>query len=153
MSSVEVDELSPYRGNVFTVQQRDAEGNIAEKDSLGKIPRRTMTAEENRKRTNYTRSDNRNYRDGDAQSSIGFTYGKEDNTKSTSQMYFQGTGENKLGVTSSVTDRARVYKGGSWRDRAYWLVPGTRRYLDDDKSTDDIGFRCAMSRLGRADGK
>lgn len=153
LSSVEVDELSPYRGNVFTVQQRDAEGNIAEKDSLGKIPRRTMTAEENKKRTNYNRSDNRNFRDGDSQSSIGFAYGEENNAKSTAQMYFQGTGENKLGVTSSISDRARVFKGGSWRDRAYWLVPGTRRYMDEDKSTDDIGFRCAMSRLGKADGK
>jgi len=33
------------------------------------------------------------------------------------------------------------------------MVPGTRRYMDDDKSTDDIGFRCAMSRVGKADGK
>lgn len=153
LSSVEVDELSPYRGNVFTVQQRDAEGNIAEKDSLGRIPRRTMTAEENKKRANYNRSDNRNFRDGDSQSSIGYAYGEENNAKSTAQMYFQGTGENKLGVTSSISDRARVFKGGSWRDRAYWMVPGTRRYMDEDKSTDDIGFRCAMSRLGKADGK
>ena len=153
LSSVEVDELSPYRGNEFTVQQRNTDGNIAEKDSLGRIPRRTMTAEENKKRTNYNRSDNRNYRDGDAQSSVGFTYSEQDNSKSTGQMYFQGTGVDKLGITSSITDRSRVYKGGSWRDRAYWMVPGTRRYMDQDKATDDIGFRCAMSRLGRADGK
>jgi len=153
LSSIEVDELSPYRGNVFTVPQKDAEGNIVEKDSLGRIPRRSMTAEENMKRTNYKRSDNRNYRDGDAQSSLAFKAGEEDNTKSTGEMYFQGNGENKLGMTSRITDRARVYKGGSWKDRAYWLVPGTRRYMDDNKSTDDIGFRCAMSRLGRADGK
>jgi gliding motility-associated lipoprotein GldJ len=153
LSSVEMDELSPYRGNVFTVQQRDAEGNIAEKDSLGKIPRRNMTAEENKKRTNYKDSDNRNYRDGDAPSNIGFNSNATDNGKSTSKMYFQGTGPGQLGATSMITDRARVYKGGSWRDRAYWMVPGTRRYMDDDKSTDDIGFRCAMSRLGKATGK
>ena len=153
LSSTEVDELSPYRGNVFTVQQRDADGKIVEKDSLGRIPRRLMTPEENMKRANYKRSDNRNYRDGDSQSSIGYTAGEEDNSKSTAQMYFQGTGDKQMGITSLVSDHSRVYKGGSWRDRAYWLVPGTRRYLDDDKSTDDIGFRCAMSRLGRADGK
>jgi hypothetical protein len=28
------------------------------------------------------------------------------------------------------------------------LVPGTRRYLDQDQSTDAIGFRCAMDRMG-----
>ena len=26
-------------------------------------------------------------------------------------------------VFSLITDRARVYKGGSWKDRAYWLTP------------------------------
>lgn len=149
----DMDELSPFRGNIFTVQQRDLDGNLAEKDSLGQIPRRTMTAEENRDRMNYKRSDNRNYRDGDAQSNINFILGEADNEKSTSQMYFQGSGENQEGITSRITDRSRVFKGGSWRDRAYWMIPGTRRFLDEDKSTNNIGFRCAMSSLGRADGK
>ena len=52
------------------------------------------------------------------------------------------------GEASLVTDRTRVFKGGSWKDRAYWLNPGTRRYLDQDQSTDAIGFRCAMDRVG-----
>ncbi len=43
----------------------------------------------------------------------------------------------------------RVYKGGSWKDVAYWLSPGTRRYLQQDSSTATIGFRCAMIRAGR----
>ena len=50
--------------------------------------------------------------------------------------------------SSLITDRARVYKGGSWKDRAYWLNPGTRRFLDQNQSTDAIGFRCAMDRVG-----
>lgn len=50
--------------------------------------------------------------------------------------------------TSLVTDRARVYKGGSWKDVAYWMSPGTRRYLDEDSSTATIGFRCAMISAG-----
>ena len=52
------------------------------------------------------------------------------------------------GGSSLITDRTRVYKGGSWKDRAYWLNPGTRRFLDQDQSTDAIGFRCAMDRVG-----
>jgi sulfatase modifying factor 1 len=28
------------------------------------------------------------------------------------------------------------------------LSPGTRRYLEEDQSTDYIGFRCAMDRVG-----
>lgn len=52
------------------------------------------------------------------------------------------------GVTSLVNDRSRVYKGGSWNDRAYWLNPATRRHLQQDEASAEIGFRCAMNRVG-----
>ena len=60
---------------------------------------------------------------------------------STNQVY-------ELNETSLISDQTRVYKGGSYKDRAYWMVPGTRRYLDQKQSTSYIGFRCAMDRLG-----
>ena len=69
------------------------------------------------------------------QSSISFS------DKSTKLMY-------EYARTSLINDKARVYKGGSWRDRAYFLNPGTRRYLDQDKSSSTIGFRCAISAFG-----
>jgi hypothetical protein len=50
--------------------------------------------------------------------------------------------------TTLISDNARVYKGGSWRDRAYWIVGSNRRYLDEDLSSATIGFRCAMDRMG-----
>ena len=50
---------------------------------------------------------------------------------------------------SLINDKLRVYKGGSWNDVAYWLSPGTRRFLDQDSATASIGFRCAMIGLGR----
>ena len=50
--------------------------------------------------------------------------------------------------TSLINNEVRVYKGGSWRDRDYWLDPAQRRYFPEDMATDFIGFRCAMSRLG-----
>ena len=50
--------------------------------------------------------------------------------------------------TSLITDEVRVYKGGSWKDRAYWLDPAQRRFLPQYIATDYIGFRCAMTRLG-----
>lgn len=49
---------------------------------------------------------------------------------------------------SLITNKVRVYKGGSWADVAYWLAPGTRRYLDEDSATATIGFRCAMISAG-----
>jgi len=36
-------------------------------------------------------------------------------------------------------------------DRAYWLSPGTRRFLDETQAKEDLGFRCAMDRLGAAE--
>jgi formylglycine-generating enzyme required for sulfatase activity len=59
-------------------------------------------------------------------------------------MYSQEPGD----ASSLISDKSRVYKGGSWRDRAYWLSPGTRRFLDQSESRDDLGFRCAMVRVG-----
>ena len=55
---------------------------------------------------------------------------------------------NPTSFTSLISDKARVYKGGSWKDVAYWMSPGTRRYLDQDSATATIGFRCAMIRAG-----
>jgi gliding motility-associated lipoprotein GldJ len=50
--------------------------------------------------------------------------------------------------TTLINDKVRVYKGGSWRDRSYWLNPAQRRFLPEDVATDYIGFRCAMSKVG-----
>jgi sulfatase modifying factor 1 len=51
-------------------------------------------------------------------------------------------------ANSIVNDKLRVYKGGSWSDVAYWLSPGTRRFMDQDSSTSTVGFRCAMIATG-----
>lgn len=49
---------------------------------------------------------------------------------------------------SVLTDEVRVYKGGSWKDVAYWLAPGTRRFMHQDSASNSIGFRCAMISIG-----
>lgn len=56
--------------------------------------------------------------------------------------------KNPQGFISLISDKTRVYKGGSWKDVAYWMSPGTRRFLEEDSSTATIGFRCAMIRAG-----
>jgi sulfatase modifying factor 1 len=53
--------------------------------------------------------------------------------------------------TTLIDDNFRVYKGGSWRDVAYWLAPGTRRFMHQDSATNHIGFRCAMISVGAQD--
>jgi sulfatase modifying factor 1 len=56
-----------------------------------------------------------------------------------------GNNYNKAGFSTFGSGHDRIYKGGSWNDIAYWLAPGTRRYIAQDSSTATIGFRCAMS--------
>ena len=46
-------------------------------------------------------------------------------------------------------DAAKVYRGGSWADIAYYVTCGARRYLHADSSSATVGFRCAMVRVGR----
>ncbi|MCG8474659.1 MAG: gliding motility lipoprotein GldJ [Cytophagales bacterium] len=50
---------------------------------------------------------------------------------------------------SLINNKSRVYKGGSWKDVAYWLSPGTRRFMPQDSATATIGFRCAMISAGK----
>ncbi|RYY33453.1 MAG: gliding motility lipoprotein GldJ [Sphingobacteriaceae bacterium] len=52
------------------------------------------------------------------------------------------------GNTTLVSNRSKVYKGGSWNDMAYWLNPATRRFMDQDESSAEVGFRCAMTMVG-----
>lgn len=142
LSHEDVSDFRPFRGNVFQTQVRDQEGLIAEKDELGRIQWRDVTPEEVAERRNFRQADNRNYLDGDFTSSIFYfdeTYLEEANQNRV--MY-------QFGFTSLVNNYSRVYKGGSWRDRAYWMSPGNRRFLDQRMSTEFIGFRCAMDRVG-----
>jgi hypothetical protein len=113
---------------VFTQVQLDEYGEISEKDSLGRLVFEPVKESQNINRRNYKVSDNIGYKDAT-------TYNNEE------QQY-------EYGVTTLINDKARVYKGGSWNDRAYWMSPGTRRWLDENLSTSTIGFRCAMIRIG-----
>jgi sulfatase modifying factor 1 len=149
-SSQDFDDFNPFRGNIFMVKETDADGKFVDKDSLGQMKYREMTEEENMGRLNYQRSYNINYGDGDVQSSVVDDWLAEDEPGS-SRMYNQGN-ENGVGMSSMVTDKSRVYKGGGWRDKAYWLIPGNRRFLDERESRDDLGFRCSMIRLGSPGG-
>jgi len=106
-------------------------------DTPGNLRMRKVREEENIDRDNYRLADNINYRDGDQESGIDYS----NPNASENSMYDYGT-------TTLISNRARVYKGGSWRDRAYWLSPGTRRFMDERKASATIGFRCAMDRVG-----
>lgn len=139
-------------------------------DTPGKLKYRNVTEEENIGRLNYRRSDYIDYLDGDIESSIYYANDERKNdinqaTRDPNLIMYQNMheeydldggqvkpGDRTSWPTTLISDKSRVYKGGSWKDRAYWLAPSQRRFLDEDKSTDAIGFRCAMDRVGSPTG-
>lgn len=128
---------NPYRGNIFTNK---------EIDSLGQVVYTPITSEEASSRKNYRDSYNLNYNDGDFRSTIQNDWSSAitgDQREFTNQMY-------EYGVTTLISDKSRVYKGGSWADGPYYLSPSTRRFLDEDQASSTIGFRCAMNKIGSA---
>ena len=147
-------------------------GRIVARNFPGQIAQVPVDEQETYLRQNFDKSDNVNYRDGDKQSTRYYNFGEgesdDDKTKSEKTMYNSpkhNVTTDSLGKmvrkydrsskrTTLINDESRVYKGGSWRDRAYWLDPAQRRYFPQDMATDYIGFRCAMSRVGpKADKK
>ena len=137
----EMAEYNSFRGNeysTYVATSMDAVGNYDLKiDSLGRVSKRVLAGD-----------DLRGFHDGDETTKINTDF----------QLYTDPEGMEALNnkakldptdiLAPKVTDKTRVYKGGSWKDRAYWLNPSTRRALDQDKSANDIGFRCAMSVIG-----
>ncbi|MBZ9730363.1 gliding motility lipoprotein GldJ [Salegentibacter sp. JZCK2] len=176
----EFNDFNYYRGNVYTKNAINEDGSVKivgldeiEFDTLatgrlvaraypGDIAQIPVTEDDTYMRTNYTDSDQRNYRDGDKSSSRYYQSFQEADDDS-QRMYNSptynvagtpdSTGVAKRGYDTAdrstlISDEVRVYKGGSWRDRAYWLDPAQRRYFPQDMATDYIGFRNAMSRVG-----
>lgn len=137
-------------------------------DTPGKLKYRNVTEEENIGRLNYRKDDYVDYLDGDIESSN--FYNNDDRKNKINQanrdpklVMYQSEyeqydldgqeilpgGENRTAwPTTLISDKSKVYKGGSWRDRAYWLVAANRRYLDEEQSLPTLGFRCAMDRIG-----
>ena len=139
-------------------------GKIVARNLPGEIAQVPVDENETYLRQNFSTSDNINYRDGDKQSSRYYDFGDSESTDSDPKNVMYNSPKHNVTTdslgnmvrkydssskrTTLINDNARVYKGGSWRDRAYWLDPAQRRYFPQDMATDYIGFRCAMSRVG-----
>ncbi|MCF7567708.1 gliding motility lipoprotein GldJ [Sabulilitoribacter arenilitoris] len=144
-------------------------GKVIARNLPGEILQVPVDENETYLRTNFHKSNVINFRDGDRRSSRNFESFNEDEETDennahaeTRQMYNSPKhkiSRDSLGNivreydksnnrSSLINDEVRVYKGGSWKDREYWLDPAQRRYFPQDMATDYIGFRCAMSRVG-----
>ena len=180
----EGNDFNYFRGNVYTkdkigedgkvelvtqeTQKFDTmpNGKVMARNFVGQIAQVPVDDKETYLRQNFDKSDERNYRDGDKQSTRYFDFGGSEEgdgkLKSEQRMYdspVHNVSTDSIGNmirkydhsskrTTLINDDVRVYKGGSWKDRAYWLDPAQRRYFPQDMATDYIGFRCAMSRVG-----
>ena len=175
------NDFNYFRGNIYTKNAIDENGNVKvttpetmEYDTLpnGKIVARKYPGElvtvpvdkqETHLRLNFSKSDNRNYRDGDKLSlRYNPAFSDVDSEGNERRMYNSPVFNLEVAQNGSVdpeydrssqrrtliNDEVRVYKGGSWKDRDYWLDPAQRRYLPQYMATNYIGFRCAMSRVG-----
>ena len=172
----EFSDFGYYRGNVYTKNLLDngtvqvigvddiqydtlTNGRLVANGLPGQLVKVAVDSAETYLRTNFDKSNNINYRDGDRASSRTFDDFDEEEPTNESETFdmYNSPVLKKDGVlaydesndrTSLINDEVRVYKGGSWKDREYWLDPAQRRYYPQDMATDYIGFRCAMSRVG-----
>ena len=124
----------------------------------GELLTQDLDSTDLRARTQFDKSYNINFRDGDYRSSRNYMaerYDRAEEEQGETQTMYKSpdmleTDPEKMenNATTLISDQVRVYKGGSWKDRAYWLDPAQRRFYPQDQATDFIGFRNAMSRLG-----
>lgn len=167
-SNFDLTEYNSYRGNIYGTPR--VENGSYVYNELGQIAIDWNAREDSKKRAavDWNRDDDkRNYKDGDSISVIDTDYplempekrfrleqatdddgneivGRMDTVWEESDFLIDPTDV----LCPRITNKTRVYKGGSWADRIYWLNPSARRYLDEDQCTSTIGFRCAMSTLG-----
>jgi len=177
------NDFNYFRGNIYTknaigedgkvqivtseniVYDTLSNGQIVARNLPGEILQVPVTDEDTYLRTNFSDSDNRNFRDGDRRSSRSFqAFNEFDNEEESESSLMYNSPQHSVETdsignldrqydqandrTTLINDEVRVYKGGSWRDRNYWLDPAQRRYFPQDMATDYIGFRNAMSRVG-----
>lgn len=141
LSFEDFEDFNPFRGHVFMDNQYENSGGsrVLSKDKYGrpikiasKAPRKQTWAE------------------------LQATMMGQTNTESTYDNDMRGYKDEEMealyGKTTLINNKSRVYKGGSWNDRAYWLNPGTRRFMQQDESNAMTGFRCAMTMVGNVFG-
>ena len=138
-------------------------GRIVPKDLPGSVKYVPITKKDTYMRRNYNLANNSSLGDGDQASSKDYGLDKNQLDRS-SRMYNSPqkpeAEKDSLGNiignykydeqqrTTLISDKSRVYKGGSWADRAYWLDPAQRRYFPEYMATNFIGFRCATDKMG-----
>lgn len=166
--SAEVNDMNYFRGNVYNKSVIGPDGTVqvvstnVEYDTLpngklrpralpGEVQKEAVGTEDTFQRRNFQGDNSIAYKDGDTFEKAG-QKGKMYNSPQDQAVY---DAEGNLSFTlddaprtSLINNNSRVIKGGSWKDRAYWLDPATRRFIDQYSASDFVGFRNAMTKVG-----
>ncbi|MGY5354366.1 gliding motility lipoprotein GldJ [Wenyingzhuangia sp. IMCC45467] len=175
----ELNDFNYSRGNIYRKPKLDENGNVIVAtfndivyDTLpngkivpsvlpGQIVKENITNNDVYLNPSYQQADNRDYANGDKASSIDYAESNDLRKRMYNSPILlpptinEETGEVEYKYddkprTTLITNYSRVYKGGSWKDRAYWLDPSQRRYLEEYMSTNYIGFRCVVTMVGES---
>jgi formylglycine-generating enzyme len=137
-------------------------GKLVPKNIPGKVMYVPITKEDSKLRFNYQLANNASVNDGDLKNSRYYRKEAREITEK-SRMYnapllpksfldeesrSYRTEYDKQLRTTAIDDQSRVYKGGSWKDREFWLDPAQRRFFPQYMGAEFIGFRCALDKLG-----
>ena len=154
LSYEEFDDFNPHRGNQYVDVKRDASGKVV----TDKSGRAATTAAVSSKKLSYKEFQEQQTKlaattagsstptpAGQSTTAAGFDPDKRSVNQAgvndgAQALYDQGI--------SLVNNKSKVFKGGSWNDRAAWLNPATRRFMQEDESSAEIGFRCVMTLVG-----
>ena len=174
----DANDFNYFRGNVFNKKKINEEGKVVfvgsedaaiKYDTLengkiihldlpGTIKYVPIASEDAALRRNFTKAMNADINDGDINSSRDFGKDKMEQSMYNSPKRPEFVKDPETGITkveydtdkrtTLISDNTRVYKGGAWSDREYWLDPAQRRYLPEYMATNYIGFRCVSDKLG-----
>lgn len=166
----EASDFNYFRGNVTREVVKNADGTFKKVDQVkydtladGRLVYKGLPGQYERE----VIADNKNYRDGDFQSSLDAGYGRAEDSSTLGynmynskrkQFFVDDRGrviieKDKQARTTRISNEVRVIKGGSWLDAAYWLDPGQRRFRDESKAYGWVGFRVAQDAKSNGKGR
>jgi formylglycine-generating enzyme len=139
LSFEDFEDFNPFRGNEFVNKSlADKSKGLYAKDKYGRPIKEPTKSGKKQKWAEVQNEQTQK----DTSAIAGKAYNPD------FRGYADTVNQSLYGVTTLVNNKSRVYKGGSWNDRAYWLNPATRRFLQQDETSAEIGFRCAMTMVG-----
>ncbi len=160
-------KLIDENGKVVIIDDSEVEidtlvnGKITTKGLPGTIKYIPITKDDTYMRRNYSFADNSDLNDGDKKSTKDFQAEEDqivprmynspirpESEKDSLGNVISNLEYDKKTRRTLISNKTRVYKGGSWADREYWLDPAQRRYFPEYISTNFIGFRCATDKVG-----